>query len=171
MSHIPKPMASLLSRTDLRVLKGGTRRYTRPRYNRYNGFDNLEIKQIQDLLQDAKYGDCAYLAFHHNIPSSTIRTWKIEIQKNPNYNIRDGYKRNRRAIFTNEEEEAIADYIRKNIINTGQFFSDIDFRYLMIAAYMEKYKDAEKTYEFNCSNGFIYAFKKKTQIFISKSSS
>ena len=95
MSHIPKPRAKLSSRTDLRVLKGGTRRYKRPRYNRYNVFNNSEINQIQKLLQGAKYGDCAYIAFNHRIPSSIMRTWKIKLQKDPNYNIHDGYKRNR----------------------------------------------------------------------------
>ena len=161
MSHIPKPRTKLSRRTDVRVLRGGTRRYKRPRYHRYAYFDHSEIDQIQNLLKDPKYGDCAYIAYEHKIPSSTVRTWKSKIEKDPDYDIRKGYKRNRRSIFTEEEEEALADYIRTNIIKPGQFFTDQDFRTIAMTAFLEKYQDAEETPQFNCSNGFIYSFKKR----------
>ena len=89
-----------------------------------------------------------------------MKTWKQKLQSDLSYDIKNGYKRKRRAIFTIEEENAIADYIRTNIIETGQFFTDNDFRTIAITAFLEKYQDCEKILSFNCSNGFIYDFKK-----------
>ena len=120
-----------------------------------------EIENIENLLKNPKYGDCAYIAYHHKFPSSTVRTWKAKIQHDPSYNIQNGYKSKRRKIFSKEEENALADYIRTNIINMGQLFTDQDFRILCIQAFLEKYKDSEKIPKFNCSNGFIYDFKKR----------
>ena len=90
-----------------------------------------------------------------------MKTWKQRLQSDINYNIKIGYKRKRRAIFTIQEEDAIADFIRTNIIEPGQFFTDNDFRTIAITAFLEKYQDYEKIPSFNCSNGFIYDFKKR----------
>lgn len=159
MSHIPKPRAKLKNRTQITQLKS-TKRYARNRYNKYKYF-NKELNEIQTKLSDPKYGDCAFIAFEHKFPSSTVRTWKAKIKNDPNYDIEKGYKRNRRAIFTESEEEAIADYIRTNILGTGQLFTDDDFRIIAFAAYYEKYYDREDAPRFSCSKGFIYDFKKR----------
>ena len=145
MAHVPKPRTTLTSRTDVRTLRRGVKRYTRPRYLKYNCYSD-EIQQIQNLLQNPKYGDCSYIAYYHKFPSSTVRTWKSKIQHDPNYNIQVGYKSKRRSIFTKEEEVALADYIRVNIIDTGQLFTDQDFRVLCMQAFLEKYQDAESTH-------------------------
>lgn len=129
---------------------------------RYNCYGN-EIEQIQNLLKNPKYGDCAYIAYCHKFPSSTVRTWKANIQNDPIYEINQGYKSKRRSIFTKDEEASLADYIRVNILDNGQLFTDHDFRVLCNQAFFEKYQDANKIPKFNCSNGFIYAFKKRNQ--------
>ena len=162
MAHVPKPRTTLTSRTDVRTLRRGVKRYTRQRYLKYNCYSD-EIKQIQNLLQNPKYGDCSYIAYYHKFPSSTVRTWKSKIQHDPSYNIQVGYKSKRRSIFTKDEESALADYIRVNIIDTGQLFTDQDFRVLCMQAFLEKYQDSEKIPKFNCSNGFIYDFKKRNR--------
>ena len=157
MAHVPKPRSKLATRTDPRKLKPA-RRYKRGRYIKYSLLGK-EIVEIQQLIQDPKYGDCAYIAFERKIPSSTVRTWKSKIKHDPNYDIKRGYKRNRRAIFTEAEEQAMADYIRVNIIGAGQFFTDSDFRTLAFAAFYEKYLNVETPPKFSCSNGFISGFK------------
>ena len=159
MSHIVKPRASLRSRTDTRTLKPA-RRYKRQRYNKYS-FLTEETKNIQQLLQNPGYGDCAYLAYHYKLPGSTLRTWKSKIKADPEYDIQSGYKRNRKAIFTVDEEKAIADFIRINIIEQNQYFTDQDFKIIAMNAYLEKYQNNDNPPKFNCSNGFVYDFKKR----------
>ena len=161
MSHIVKPRLKLKSRTDERLLKPA-RRYRRKRYIKYDYFQE-EVKEIQNLLTNPKYGDCAYIAYEHKFPATTVRTWKSKIQKDPQYDIKKGYKRMRRAIFTENEEQAIADYIRTNIIEQNQLFTDQDFRIIAITAYLEKYQNSPNPPKFNCSNGFIYDFKKRNK--------
>lgn len=104
---------------------------------RYNCYGN-EIEQIQNLLKNPKYGDCAYIAYCHKFPSSTVRTWKAKIQNDPIYEINQGYKSKRRSIFTKDEEASLADYIRVNILDNGQLFTDHDFRVLCNQAFFEK---------------------------------
>ena len=159
MAHVVKPRAMIKSRTDTRILKP-VKRYKRQRYIKYSFLED-EIKDIQQKLQNPNYGDMAYMAYHYKIPSSTLRTWKAKIEDDPAYDIQKGYKRNRRAIFTIEEEKAIADFIRTNILAQNQFFTDQDFKVIAMNAYLEKHKDSEFPPNFNCSNGFVYDFKKR----------
>lgn len=159
MAHIPKPRKHLQARTDMRRLKA-TRRYTRGRYHKYHLYEK-ELKEIEEQLANPHYGDCAFIAYERKIPATTIRTWRAKIQANPEYSISKGYKRNRRAIFTLEEEGALAEYIRLNIIQQGQLFTDQDFKVLAFAAFWDKYRNHDKIPDFRCSNGFIHDFKKR----------
>ena len=159
MSHIPKPRKKLQTRTETKKLKPA-HKYKRNRYIKYK-YISKEVDEIREQIANASYGDCAYIAFERKIPSSTIRTWKSKIRHDPEYSISLGYKRKRRAIFTIEEEEAIADFIRTNIIGQGQIFTDQDFRILAFAAFWEKYMNYEKIPDFKCSNGFIFDFKQR----------
>ena len=110
-------------------IREGLNRLKRQHYNKYR-FLSTEVKEIQELIQSPQYGDCAYLTYVHKIPSSTIRTWKVKIEKDPSYDVIKGYKRKRRAIFTEEEESAIADYIRVNIIGVGWTTEEVFIQYL-----------------------------------------
>ena len=157
MAHVPKPRKHLQSRTEIRKLKA-SHKYTRGRYFKYY---EKELEEVRQQLINAKYGDCAYIAYERKIPQTTVRTWKQKVQKDPNYSITNGYKRKRRAIFTIEEEEALAEYIRVNIIACGQLFTDQDFRILAFAAFWDKYLNSDDIPDFRCSNGFIYDFKKR----------
>ena len=126
MAHIPKPRSTLHSRTDIRTLRKNARRYTRSRYLKYKSFGN-EIDQIPNLLQNPKYGVCSFIAYQHKFSSPTIRMWKAKIQHDPDYNIKTDYKSKRRSIFTKKEEETLTKFIRTNIIDAGQIFTDQNF--------------------------------------------
>ena len=68
-------------------------------------------------------------------------------------------------IFTDEEEDWIADFIVQNYILTGLHFTDEDFKTIARQAYEEKYlhnEEEDENFEvpdFNCSAGFIADFK------------
>ena len=93
MSHGPKPRANLKSRSDTRSLKA-VKHYTRGRYNKYINYGD-EIDKIQNILQNPKYGDCAYIAYEQKIPVTTVKTWKQKIQSDECYDIKSGNKRER----------------------------------------------------------------------------
>jgi hypothetical protein len=64
-------------------------------------------------------------------------------------------------IFTNEEESALAEFIRSEVLSTGCIFQDVDFRSYALSAWNEKDGLREQIKHFNCSNGFIYDFKRR----------
>ena len=135
MAHILKLRSTLHSRTNIRTLRKDARRYTRPQYLKYKTFGN-EIDQIQKILQNPKYGDCSFITYQHKFSSSINRTWKAKIQHDPDYSIKTGYKSKRRSIFTKEEEKAFDEFIRTNIIDAGQIFTDQDFRVICMQAFL-----------------------------------
>lgn len=68
-------------------------------------------------------------------------------------------------IFTDSEENAMADYIRENIIKPHYYFSDRNFAYLANMSFMEKYQDEEEDVpQFLCSHTFITDFKQRHKI-------
>ena len=106
---------------------------------------------------------CALVQLY-GIPETTarriIRKWKIN-DKFRNY---DYSARGHRRIFTQEEEQAIASFLKDNVIERGYLFTDEDFRQWIIQAYLEKYSDEEEELkQFNASNGFIYDFKRRNR--------
>ena len=70
----------------------------------------------------------------------------------------------KRRIFTINEEENIAQFIKDEVIRPGYFFSDQDFRELIINAYLEKYRDSENIQYFNASDDYIFDFKNKFRV-------
>jgi hypothetical protein len=64
-------------------------------------------------------------------------------------------------IFTEEEETAMADYIRENFVRPGYLFSDSDFRLVAIQAYLEKHhaETASEDLNFLCSSTFMSDFR------------
>lgn len=94
------------------------------------------------------------------IPHQTLSRWKARFQHDKEF--RNYYYDSRgqwRRVFTWEEEEAIANFIRENYVAPGIYFTDEDFRELVTTAYLMKYIDSEAPPQFKASNGFIYSFK------------
>lgn len=67
-------------------------------------------------------------------------------------------------IFTNEEEKAICDYIRKNYLEVGHYFNNQAFRRLAVDAYLEKHFDDDNVKDVQFSRNFISCFKKRNHI-------
>ena len=64
-------------------------------------------------------------------------------------------------IFTEAEEEAIANHIRINFINQHLLFTDSDFRTVCMDFYNAKIQLLDEFRTFNCSDGFISDFKRR----------
>ena len=100
-----------------------------------------------------------------SVPSSTLRGWYNHFQQDAgwrpyNYDAHGAHHR----IFTDQEEEAIAQFIEDNYFAQGYAFHNEDFKKIAVDAFLMKYQDAETVPEFQCSPGFITDFKERNNI-------
>jgi len=105
------------------------------------------------------------MANDYNFPISTISDWYGHYQLNPEwrpYNGKNHALHNR--IFTDEEENAIAEFINENYTNQGKLFTDEDFREIAMNAFLDKHQNDENLPEFSVSDHFISDFKKRNHI-------
>lgn len=104
-----------------------------------------------------------------SVPESTVRNWYSQYLKDSTwrpYNTKLIHGTHNR-IFTDEQEKAIADYIEANYFAPGYAFHNYDFQILAMQAFLELNRDAEIVREFNCSEGFMAAFKSRNN-FVSR---
>ena len=139
----------------------------RQSYNDYSKFAD-SIPQILERLINTKRGDLVQISNQTGIPYSTISRWHQALGKNTRFNPLVRKWGEHRRIFTDEEEDMIADYIVTNFIQTGIYFTDEDFKEIALQAWQEKYipiynsddPNIKKQFkEFRCSRGFIADFK------------
>lgn len=100
------------------------------------------------------------------IPVSTLYSWNRRLTFNPSwrpYNNRINHGTHNR-IFTDKEEQSLANYIKENIINQHYHFTDRNFIYLANQAFQDKYRNIETKKEFKISHHFIQDFKKRNRI-------
>lgn len=122
-------------------------------------YDEWE-RELQDPEYQAK--GIRELNRKTGIPVSTIGRWHEHWQRD--HSFRNYYYTNKgqaRRIFSEEEENGIADFIRTNYIERGIYFSDAQFRDLCLNGYLLEYLQSDAPPEFHCSNGFIWDFKRK----------
>lgn len=136
----------------------------------YRNYETIkdQISDILNALRKTKRGDIAEFSRQTGIPFSTLSRWQKELIRNASFNPLDKKYGLSLRIFTDLEEDAIADYITQNYILKGLYFTDDDFIEVAMAAYREKYipilnsedPNIRKTFkEFHCSRGFINDFK------------
>jgi hypothetical protein len=90
-----------------------------------------------------------------------LYAWKKSWQKNLDWRpwhfaVRGLHHR----IFTDQEEQALTDYITDNHLVTGTLFTNDSFRELAIQAFLEKDPGDDPT-QFACSDDFIVDFKSR----------
>jgi hypothetical protein len=71
-------------------------------------------------------------------------------------------------IFSDEEERAISDHLSENYLLHGRLFTNAMFVQIATTAWLEKYRQTELPFEFQCSAGFI-AYSKQRNHFSSRS--
>lgn len=138
--------------------------------NPYHNYESIKdkIPQVLNHLINTKRGDIAEYSHQTGIPYSTLSRWHKELCKNTHFNPLKKKCGTHLRIFTDEEEDCIADYITQNFILKGLHFTDDDFQEIAMAAHREKYESyldsddpsIRKKYKpFHCSRGFINDFK------------
>jgi hypothetical protein len=98
------------------------------------------------------------------IPFQRIYEWRARWMREPDwrpwcYTLRGAHHR----VFSDTEEQAIADYIVQNYLVPGALFTDSTFRDIAMIAYLEKFSDDQMPKQFNCSPGFIASFKERNR--------
>ena len=102
-----------------------------------------------------------------HIPRSTLCGWRDKLSVNPNWRPYTTFQYGMcHRIFTDDEENALAEYIIENIIKPHLYFSDRNFVYLANNAFLEKYRDTddENIPQFLCSHSFVTDFKTRHRI-------
>ena len=126
-------------------------------------FYAMQPKVVRTLLSDIDFGiPPKVICAKYRIAMATLYRWRGKRLQNPQWTpCLKRVAKNR--IFTEEEEDDIADEIRREFIEKGLVFTDHEFRMLILGHYQNKYLSPlyDKIPEFNCSNGFIYDFKKR----------
>ena len=128
-----------------------------------------EIPLVINAFKIAKRGDIKKISLQTNISINTLKDWIKKLNKDSDFSpTRPKYGISRK-IFTEEEENEIANFIKEQIIRRGYFFNDDDFRELIMCEYLRKYKDSDDIIPFNASDGYIVNFKNKHKISSKKS--
>ena len=136
-------------------------------YIDYSQFQD-KIPAILNRLINTKRGDITKVQNETGIPYSTLSRWHQQLCKNTRFNPLDRKWGQSKRIFTDAEEDSIADYITQNYILKGLHFTDEDFKEIAMKAHDEKYfhflnsddlNGRKKYKEFHCSAGFIADFK------------
>lgn len=137
-------------------------------YSRKKKLTMAVLDQLIDIINSPdmfEVESLTKLSIRSGVPRTTLQYWKNKLRHNPDWTPIDPTNHGaHHRIFTNEEEKALADYIRINYIEQGYHFSDKSFIILANQAYNEKYIDVENPPEFNCSKHFIQNFKKRNRI-------
>ena len=121
----------------------------RQSYNDYSKFAE-QIPMVLNRLKNTKRGDLVQVAKETGIPYSTISRWHQELGKNIHFNPINRKWGTHRRIFSDEEEDAIADYIVENYIRPGYHFTDDDFKDIALQAWREKYLPILDNEEVKC---------------------
>ena len=132
-------------------------------YIDYSQYPDVVNKIIQ-ILKLNRRGDVPKIAKKTNFKERTLYQWKEELRKNPDFSPLRSQCGQHRRIFTDDEENSIAEYIITEYIKKGILFTDADFKELIMDAFLEKYKDSEEIPDFQASNGFVYDFKKNHRL-------
>lgn len=99
------------------------------------------------------------------VPLSTLYRWTNAWEKSKHYHPSDMSKNGHfHRIFTDKQEENMANYINLNYMDPGNYFSGLHFQSLAFETYDSIFKDDLDTPMFSCSSSFIQDFKKRNKI-------
>lgn len=132
--------------------------YKRTAYHRHKN-ETESMPLLMNTLKNCKRGEMKRIESETGVNYNTLKDWKRKLKDDPNFTPCHHQIRPNKRIFTIEEENNIANFIREEIIKPGYFFCDDDFRGLIMNAYLEKYSNLEDIKPFNASDGYINDFK------------
>lgn len=82
----------------------------------------------------------AKISRKYNIPKTTVNRWHTKFQQDPTWRPYHGINHGMHLrYFTDEEEAALATFIRENFIKRGYIFTNLEFQKIARHAYFEKH--------------------------------
>ena len=93
-----------------------------------------KIKTVMKLLAQDKYckGDAQTIVNISQIPKSTIYRWKTKLNNDNKFDPFQKKTNTSKRIFTDEEEAHIVEYINEDVLKYGIFFTNNDFKELIM---------------------------------------
>ena len=79
-----------------------------------------QVKQIIEILKNDHKGDVDAICKKIGFKRSTLYDWKSQLKADPTFNPLVKKTNENKRIFTDAEEDNIADFIFDNIITTGK---------------------------------------------------
>ncbi len=129
-------------------------------YISYKDFPE-QVAQILDILKRDEKGSIDAICKKTGFKRSTLYGWKARLSQDPNFNPLDKKTNQNKRIFSDIEEDSMADFILDNTINPGYLFCDMDFQEFSMDVFLEKHQSSEKIPNFTASRGFVYRFKNR----------
>lgn len=128
---------------------------------KYKNFPDT-VQKVMNILKTFANVDIKQICIRTGFKERTIYNWKKKLLTDHNFNPLDKQKRIKSRIFTEEEEDSIADFIFKEKIIQNKCFNDEDCITIITNAYLEKHaNDDDIDFEYVVSNGYIYNFKNR----------
>ena len=128
-------------------------------HRKYNRFPRTVSKVLKQLQRNGKVSTMSQST---GIPRSTLYDWRSKLADDPCWNpVTKSKSGQHRRIFTDKEENQIAEYVRNEFIAKKQLFTDLDFRDIIMSFYRQKVADGHHHRPFSGSHGFISDFKKR----------
>ena len=130
-------------------------------YINYANYPDV-VARVLTILKANRRGDVQKISESTKFKIRTLYEWRDALKENPNFNPLEKKTNQDKRIFTDEEEDAISDYIITEILSKGILFTDEDFEELIMEAFLEKHRNDPEDAEiprFQASKGFIYSFK------------
>ena len=150
---------SLLSTLPLCIKRGP--------YIKYKNYPET-VEKVMKIFRTFINANVDEIALMTGFKRRTLYNWRMKLRENRDFNPLDIQIRESRRIFTEAEEDAIANFIWTNKIKADKCFNDEDCVAIITDAYLEKHKDDENIdITYVVSKGYIYSFKKR-HAFVSK---
>ena len=123
-------------------------------------YGKLAMRAYNKLLTSRSGGS---VSREFRMPQSAAYSWEAQKGKDADWTpLETSRYGQHRRVFTKEEEEQIADHIRKEVLPTGSLFTDEDCRRMLIQKYHEKVlKNPGCCVPFTCSHGSVTDFKRR----------
>ena len=95
------------------------------------------------------------------IPESTLYFWRSRWSENNSWRPNGKSRGICHRIFSDDEEQAISEFIYNNFLLVNKAFTNKDFEELVREAFREKHRESKVVPDFSVSRGFIQDFKRR----------
>ena len=112
------------------------------------------VEKVMKIFRTYMNANVSKIASKTGFKERTLFNWKKKLFQNHDFNPLEKQKRENRRIFTEKEEDAIAEYIWSNKIKPNKCFNDEDCIVIITDAYLDKHaRDENVDITYVVSNG------------------